>query len=502
VRGAIFNFGDQAIFFAFIEDGWGDLWQRLTSLGRFQPFLLQEFRPLFSLGLDESTIITGLFSVSAAKLILTLTFIWLGVRRLASSFAATCVCLLFLLLTENLFWLFAHIECSESAILALWAAWFYFYIRAGESDKAIWYVLAALAAGTALYIKEPAFFLFLPSSLLLLCMGFQQLTLKSKLYHFSILFQVVIFLGLYYWFGYRGTVNFYGVGSTLLSRWDITVFYCRANLLIIPATLVLIWRGLSLIRRREMPVAIADVLLLNGLAFVAAYVILRLVVGYYILPAAPAILVGLFLFLHARKNFLHRWLISRKSSARLLATGALVIISVMSLGFLWDQSKKNIFGGIQTMRLVRSYTQETIAALLPLKKAGYTFISYLPPKSHFSPDIFLWEVNRWIYGTGYNFLRFYSKDYDFIMQNVPTLEELDDWGLNNTGLNPAWLTFQDPHLVEHAFRMPGFKWLLLVAKNVPVGYCVDDLVIDKTYSRSTPHFYLYFSTPSPPQAED
>jgi hypothetical protein len=458
--------------------------------GRFWPLVLQDFRPLFSLGLNESTIITGIFVHNAVKLLMMLTFLWLGVRRLASSFSATCICFLFLLFTRHLFWMFSNTQGMESTVMALWAVWFYLYVRAGERDKAIFYILAALVAGTAFYLKETAFTLFVPSSLILLCLNFKRLTFKSRLYHFCILLQVFVFLGLYYWCMYRISSVFYNEGRTLLSRWDIMFFYYKTNWFIIPAVLVLVWRGLNFIRRREKSVAIVDVLLINALAFVAAFVILKLVAGYYILPAAPALITGL--FLQAREVF-SRY---RADLPRVTVIGVLALLCALGFVFLPEQYRQNFRNDANALRNDRRNTQETLTTLLTMKEADYTFITYLPPQPYFSSNTFMWHQILWNYSVWHRFIRFYSRDYDFNIINISDAT----WPGEEPLPRGAWLISPDPRLVEHAFQRPDAKLLLLqIPGDRSYFYDVD---INKTYTRSIPYFNLYFSTPPPVRPED
>jgi len=546
VHDAIFVIGDQHSFIGFIDPAFGlegierffDLHLQVMSIGRFWPFYSVGAYPLLTSGLDTSFIITGLFLLSAIRFLIALLFIWLGIRYLASSFSATCVCLLFLLMPNHLFNTFAYIELAEAVMLCLWAIWFYCYSKAWKSDKTKWYVMATLAAAISFGYKETSFILFFPSTLILFVFGYKTMTYKHKIYNISIMLLTIIYLGLYYWFSLRITYATYNEGRNLYSFIEIVIWYIRQNILILPAFLVIFWRALhykacfnaplrrlftiassTLARKKnsskvnykrnaktihingiENPIAIVDILLINGLAFILAYPILGLQMQYYIVPAEPLILIGL--FFHARDVFPQHWFVNKEKLLRPVAIIVFLLISILGVSYMWGRRHNN-FEAIRELHQTRQHTREGLGILLSFKNEGYTFISYLPQRSYFYPNVFQHDLTSWWYVSWHIHFRFFYGDSDFQLKFISTEE-------NDTSryiVNPAWLV--DEPLPSNAWLVTSDKYLLesiferydnFVLLNRPGFFAssFEELPIEKSNVGHLPWWFwfeFYFSSP-------
>jgi hypothetical protein len=407
IHNAGFVFGDQSTLLHIIMDN--NMFVIIGN-GRFSPLGLREYQPYLMSGANADVIIASIQLHNFIKLILFIFFTWLGLKKIMRPILATCTCLI-ILMTVHLFLMYATVQAQENTMITLWALWFVSFVYACQSDKGIYFILAALSASVAFYIKETAFALFFPASFALLIFNFNQLTVKARRYHWAIIAQMIIFLALYYWFAYRETTVFYNVGRTELSRLEIIWRYMYLNPLIILGCGLMLGRIITCVIKRRLNISMADVLLINALSFIAAYVALRLDAGYYIIPAEAPLLISLLLYLYkCWETGVMQKISNRFSKLKLYFILTMLGCAVLALAI---PSYRDIHADMLNIQNLRQVTRDTVNELTTLKAEGYHFITYQPRPEYFADNPFRWHVHMWQWHTLISFIAFFSNDYDY-----------------------------------------------------------------------------------------
>ncbi|MDR1560791.1 MAG: hypothetical protein LBS23_00325 [Holosporaceae bacterium] len=361
---------------------------------RFSVLALQEYWPyiLMDIGVHAKVVLTKIHNF--IKLVLLLVGCWFGIRKLLSNeICATFACLLILTATPGLFWIYASSVGQESGVVTLWGLWFYWYISACQSGRGAFYFLAVLVATVAFYLKETAFILFLPISLICLAFNFYKLTTKEKYYHFAIVSQVILFFLLYYLCSIKNC-RFapYNDGRCLLNMLEITSCYLRQFPIIIICGIVFITRFFYCVRHR-IGIIIADTLVISSLLFVGAYIALQLHAHYYLLPAIVVLHVVLVTYLY--EFWKSKMLEKIKAELSMLRIAFLVIFVFLAFvyGIVHYESAYTEMGNVQ---IERQMIKKLLNKMAALKRTGYTVVCYLPKQEYFADNPFRWHQNTWM----------------------------------------------------------------------------------------------------------
>ncbi|MDR0580522.1 MAG: glycosyltransferase family 39 protein [Holosporaceae bacterium] len=453
IHGACLIFGDESLQFAcFLEQ------KKIPILRggaqRFSPLMSQEFQLYVSSSLGNDTKIILIKVHLFIEMLFFITFIWLGMRKLSiNRVVILLTCFLALAATPELFYFWGRLEILETTIVVLWALWFFCFVSAHNSDKSNYYALAVISATVAIYMKETAFILFLPSTLLILAVNFQKLSSRAKTYHIMIVVQVIIFFAAYYRSIRHHTEPRYGNWITA-DRLEVIYFYLRNFPIAAICNVVLITRSAYFLINRQINVNVADMLSLNSLLFVCAYVILRMGIGapYYFLPANVVSCIALSVYLHEfRKSKLIRKLYNQ--------TGVNIIVCCIFLNV------PSFIKISEISKIQKSYqdTKTLLEELLKLKKSGYVFVTYMPRiecLDERSFAFYYWGVAE----TLSRLIAFYSnefspkatfigrKKFEYVpwcayAQDLPYIIIRNDMDISRDQLSNKFLIFDDPLLL-------------------------------------------------------
>ena len=271
--------------------------------GRFWPLLFQEYR-LYLLNISEPNIIIGVMHAhNFVKLILTITFICLSLRKFISTYISLLTCAI-VLIYSRFFLIYSWSQGTESTIIMLWAFWFCLATYAFKTDKAIYFISASLVASLAFYLKETAFILFTPASIAIILLNYKNISLRAKAYHITVICSFLIYIALYYFFAYKTSVSFYNIGRSQLNIPDILINYITTYKIIIICILIFILRCIYFHYQRKIKINIADALLLNSLLFILGYALLKLSDFYYVIPAIPSLIISIVLYINMAYSFI------------------------------------------------------------------------------------------------------------------------------------------------------------------------------------------------------
>ncbi|GBR75501.1 hypothetical protein NO2_0170 [Candidatus Termititenax persephonae] len=205
---------------------------------------------------------------------------------------------------------FMELIYPESIVIPLLIFLLYLLYKGQITDKTKYYIGAGIVAVYVLYCKEPISGSFLVVALTNLIFCFKEQTTKERVFHFLLLINTVLYLGLYYFLVFRDTTSFYNVGRV---NFDTAFFLPFFNPIYIMGFILALARVFYVLVRNDKAHLYYDSFLFAGVAYLFAYILLRLNGDYYLLPAVILFLPSLVYwtkYLYVKKrNIALLWLI-------------------------------------------------------------------------------------------------------------------------------------------------------------------------------------------------
>lgn len=267
----------------------------VKHLGRFNPLQYQELRflTIFPWAFSKGRFAVCLYVCSMASFVVFSISIFVHLRTLAKDtlqrelapFPLAAAAYVSLVLVPSFMTVFWRIIFPERMVVTLYAVFATVYYRAVMGGKRRHYIGAFVCLVLMTYYKEPAVLLTLPAAVLWLVFAWRTLTPRHKVFNGAIVLNAVIYLALYYTVVYRGVTHFYNMGRVQQSSVEIAWKVLQTHYLFIPAFLVGLVRMGAIVRRSSREHLLYDGILFSGLAYIAAYWMLRLPDSYYYLPA-------------------------------------------------------------------------------------------------------------------------------------------------------------------------------------------------------------------------
>jgi hypothetical protein len=456
---------------------------------RFSPLVLQEYRLFVSSNLNCDVKVILMKIVLFIKMFLSVVFIVLGMRKVSINKAMIALtCFLALTAVPGLRNYWSMLVVAETTVTTLWASWFVCFVSARYSNKGYYYILAVIFATIAFYVKETAFILFLPSTLLILAINFKELSQKAKLYHLMILLQTIVFFLAYYCSIRHQQEPAYGNWLTT-NRFEIISSYLRSFPIAAICGLLLIIKFIRFLIGKKTNISMADILSLNSFSFVCAYVILRMSSAYYFLPANVALCVALLIYLHEfGKSKLVKKLLALVNIKAIFACILLGMLQLMRTS-------------VSEMLLIqKNYlnTKILLKELSELKKAGHVLATYMPRpecSDEKSFGFYYWGAAQTIARLVAFHLNDFSYEATFIgkkkfepvlwcqwADHMPYLvvhNTVEYFAKNQT--NNKFLIFDDPLMLTNAFQADNVIYLYM-----ELGSSVPNLKLDNEPFKELP----------------
>lgn len=199
---------------------------------------------------------------------------------------------------------FFFLVYPERIILLLLTIFFYQFFLFVKYDKFKYAAVALVVSFYLLFTKETMFVVFSVVSFVGLVPNFTKLTVKRKVYYYILLVGVIAFLVIYYFAAYNSAESFYSRNSTFSE----VIQYSFGNLKVLYlALLVFLWRIFIFIKTRKLDYLVLDIMLISGLLYGLANIILKLPMEYYYFPAVFLVLLPVIFW--AVKYFNPKWII-------------------------------------------------------------------------------------------------------------------------------------------------------------------------------------------------
>lgn len=258
------------------------------GMGRFWPLGLMDYSVLL-LFFDQPDIVAHLV-YNIIIMGVTVFVFWEVLNKLSfKNYFISLLCLGFIFFHSSFFLI--HMNCiyPERFIFFLQSLFLYFWWKGFEKDSTIHYVLSWFFVTCSLYMKEPIFGMIGVVSSTCLIFGWNKISEKEKAFHFSVLISVCIFISLYlfvYTNMFNGVKTFYNnvVGYDNWTVFKIISAYVKQDPFIVLIILLSLVRGYCFLIKKDRNRLRIDGLLFGGIAYVCAYIILKLPYSYYAIP--------------------------------------------------------------------------------------------------------------------------------------------------------------------------------------------------------------------------
>lgn len=254
----------------------------VPETGRFFPFAFLDLNLLIPFGDSPQA-----YHVERALFfLLTVALLFLCARKQAGKTVAAIVVLVFLT-APRLISIYGEPIFAEAVISFLLALFLFLYLKA-RHDQGIGCVLGCgLIASYACYCKEPVFLFFTVFALIQIGFGRSQLNTKQKYLNAYLLVNSIVFLAFYVWFCGNSGVNYATSRSDYLNATSLSTFfdYAQTHLMVYLVVGVAAFRLFSLLVGTASKLIEFDAMLLGGIAYFAAFVLLKMPLPYLIIPA-------------------------------------------------------------------------------------------------------------------------------------------------------------------------------------------------------------------------
>ncbi|MDR0568852.1 MAG: glycosyltransferase family 39 protein, partial [Spirochaetaceae bacterium] len=287
--------------------------------------------------------------------------------------------------------IFMSLIFPETPLIMLFAVFMLVFYKARETDKTRYYIAAFLAAGYASYCKEPVFGAFLVIAVANYIFNFKNQSEKEKLFHAALIVNGIIFPILYYLLSYRNATGFYNEGRVAsgVLRFIVSIFVKNPALILM--YVFGFTRFLTVVFKKDRAHIFCDTLLFAGMAYVFAYILLRLDADYYFMPAIIFSMPSLVFWTCD---------VYRKNRNRALAAFGLLLI-------LFTFNGRGV-AGVDGIYRDRREFMPYISRLLEDYRAGKKFIWY-ESDNRISENTFYIAVRNWKKHIENAFLNFQNK---------------------------------------------------------------------------------------------
>lgn len=179
--------------------------------------------------------------------------------------------------------------CPERFIFFLQAIYMYFWWKGSKEQSLIYYFIAWLAISYAIFTKEPVFGMVLVISLTNLIFGWDKLTQKDKIFHIAQIMSSLVFVWIYLFAFMHTNMNFRSMyGGAFSSKKDlldtIRFFFFQEPFLLL-MLLMTIARAYMILKKSDKSSLYTDSLLFGGMAYVFAYILIKINNLYYVIPS-------------------------------------------------------------------------------------------------------------------------------------------------------------------------------------------------------------------------
>lgn len=257
--------------------------------GRFNPLGLIDFNILVLFSHNNTALFH--YCLSAISFIVFLIFSFLSFKKILSNQTTYSKYIIWLIVFCTLFLilrflpLFLEIIFPERIIIVLFSLFLYLNLQFLSTEQWKYGISALIIAVYITYCKEPIFGALFVFSFTNLFWGFKQQSLKKKIFFSLLLLNSIIFISLYYFIVFQHATNFYHGGNRQMSYLELIKKALQCNKTLIIALGLFLFRLYRIIFKKDKDHLFYDSLLLAGISYAVALIILNLNFSYYYLPS-------------------------------------------------------------------------------------------------------------------------------------------------------------------------------------------------------------------------
>ncbi|GHV82477.1 hypothetical protein AGMMS49991_10350 [Spirochaetia bacterium] len=196
---------------------------------------------------------------------------------------------------------FMDVIYSETILTLLLSAFMFFYYKAINTKKTVYYIAALLAAVYSTYAKEPVFGVFVIIGLTNFLFGFKPEARKDLIFNGILLLNAMVFIVLYYFLSYKNASKIYNVGLVEQNVVQSIFIILINNKFLILVLIAFFIRVFFVMVKKDRERLFSDALLFASVGYTVAYILLHLTTAYYFFPA---VLLALPSFVYWAKKLL------------------------------------------------------------------------------------------------------------------------------------------------------------------------------------------------------
>ena len=339
-------------------------------IGRFFPLGLLEMNCLIPFGNNPLA-----YHIERAILLcLTTGAIYLLMTRITNRFISCFLVILFLL-TPELFRVYSESIFAEALLITCLVFFLLFYHRTQESNRTSDALLAAGFAIAATYCKEPVFGLLLIFSLVQLVFGYRTMGRATRSLNFLLLINAAIFFSIYWWVCSTGQsyadIRNAGTGNT---SWSILLSKCHRPFFVV-SMLTGVYRVYCIVFQSDKRLLFSDGILLAGLGYFTAYMLLKLDADYYLVPAYACWAIAFAGYLEQLSRSIHE--VIPGTSRFIQVRGFSMVLGVLAICIVLRISTTQKC--IEQVVEARSDSVVLSNLFANLKQQGFEMAIYYPP---------------------------------------------------------------------------------------------------------------------------
>ncbi len=279
---------------------------------------------------------------------------------------------------KDFMYLYMRVIYPERMLILMLSLFLCFYYNALKTDRILYYIAAMPCVAYATYLKEPVFAAFLVIVLFTSIFHYKNLSKKHKIFNAFLVVNALVFLALFYvavYSGFQGTSY-----ATSVSRVDVFEALYRVligeKVLLVACALGVIRLYFLFFKKNQYQYIFYDATLYTAIAYICAFILLKLVWRYYYVPAV----------LLAFPSFFY-WTLKSFTVSKKLPYILSAIVLLIPIIYCGDQ-----------VRLLRAHHAERVQCMPHIEKLadlysqGYRFI-YVEQEIN-RPEFFYEKFNR------------------------------------------------------------------------------------------------------------
>lgn len=402
IHNPYFLLGDNSQFFETTATGkYFPASTYINWMGRFCPLQVWDFNILLLFKGGENAL--AHYILIAGNFLLLSFFSFAFYKKLIDNATTTInykywlivLCVIFIL--TRFYSVFLDLFFGERFAIILLSIFLYYYYKFLETDKWIFGLVAFFSVLYLTYSKEPTFLALLTLSMTNLLFNYKGLTRNKKLLYFSLIFNSLIYITLYYFIVFRDTAFFYNHISPDIEFKQLIFKVFRMHKILIIAILYAFIRIYFVVIRKDKLHLFLDSTLFAGISYALVILALKLSFVQYFFPAVILSLPSIIYW--SIKIF----------NIRLVSL--IMLISVIYCSIL-------AVNHIKANQIARVNTISNIKLISESLSNGYSVASYSPSLKQFSNGDYKETSRNFRIGSIESYIKYFNHNSDLKISHI------------------------------------------------------------------------------------